>query len=171
MAFSASFTQFDITMVDVTDLFPTLAELAGIEVPSELRVDGRSFADLINGDSPDSERSWIMAMGGQNNAQVCERGVENEYNYRDRVIRDKEYKLYIAGSPDRGPTKLFNLLPDPYESTNLLETDDPEAAAALERLSAIVAAFPAQDAEPRYLKRAANEWDVEVSVQCQSWKK
>jgi arylsulfatase A-like enzyme len=158
-------------LVDITDFLPTFADLAGVEVPDDYRYDGQSFADLIDGKAAGSDRSWILAMGGQNNAAVSEQGVENQYIYRDRVIRDKNYKLYVSSSPNREPEKLFNLSEDPNEENNLIASDDPAAKAALDRLSAIVSTFPTEDADPIYTRRAANDWDVDVSVESQSWKK
>lgn len=157
-------------LVDVTDLFPTLAELAGIDVPQDIVIDGYSFAGLLDGSSTVSERAWMMAMGGHNNAAVCERGVQNQFHYRDRVIRDARYKLYVAGSPARGPQKLFDLIVDPHETIDLVASDDPSVRVALDRFDAIVAGFPKQDADPMYHKRAANAWDVDVSVECGAWK-
>ena len=167
-------------LIDITDFFPTLVELAGGLMPEGFEYDGISFASLIKGETRDSERQWIMSMGGQNYARVSEQGVENEYIFRDRVIRDKRYKLYVRGDrklgfgpPELQFEKLVDLAADPEEKINLLfrEARSPEASAALIRLSEIAKQFPERDSDPRYRTRAANIWDTPVSVKSQHWKK
>ena len=48
-------------LVDFSDFFPTLLELAGVAIPDEPRadrIDGVSFAPVLRGES-DGERSWV----------------------------------------------------------------------------------------------------------------
>ena len=73
-----------------------------------------------------------MSMGGGNNAALSEKGVENQYRFRDRVLRDKEYKLYV--STDRKPEQLYDLKNDPYETQNLVTSKDPEIQQIIQKL-------------------------------------
>jgi arylsulfatase A-like enzyme len=157
-------------LIDATDILPTFAELAGAELSGEHVIDGQSFAALLKGEATDGPRSWIMAMGGKNEAAVSEAGVENQYVFRDRVIRDKRYKLYIAATPERAAEKLVDLQLDPEEQVDLLGSDDPDVRAAYERLIDVARSFPDRDSDPQYTRRGANEWDVGVSVESQTWK-
>jgi arylsulfatase A-like enzyme len=159
------------SLIDVTDFFPTFVELAGGELPGNFTFDGVSFASLLTGKAKDSNRQWIMAMGGQNRAKVSSKGVENEYIFRDRVIRDKRYKLYMNASPKLGFEKLVDLATDPEEKINLIESKDAEIQAVLKRLSAVAESFPQHDNDPKYRRREKNSWDVEVSVKSIEWKK
>ena len=109
-------------------------------------------------------------MGGKNEAAVSETGVENQYVFRDRVIRDKRYKLYVAATPERMAEKLFDLQADPAESNNLLGSDDAAVQDALERLMTVARSFPDRDNDPQYMRREANDWDVEITVESQTWK-
>ena len=102
---------------------------------------------------------------------MSENGVENQFVFRDRVIRDKRFKLYIAATPARTPVKLVDLIADPDEAVDLLGRDDPEIQDALARLHAVAKQFPDRDSDPKYTRRAANAWDVDVTVESQAWKR
>jgi arylsulfatase A-like enzyme len=52
-------------LVDFTDLLPTLAELAGANLPVERTIDGRSFAPQLRG-SPGRPREWVYVQLGNN---------------------------------------------------------------------------------------------------------
>ena len=157
-------------LVDFTDLLPTFAELAGADVSGDHAIDGRSFATMLRGEANEGPRSWIMAMGGKNEAAVSAAGVENQYVFRDRVIRDKRYKLYVAATPERTAEKLVDLQADPAEQIDLLGSDDPAVQDAYERLMAVARSFPDRDNDPQYTPRGPNDWDVDVTVDSQTWK-
>jgi arylsulfatase A-like enzyme len=156
-------------LVDVTDFLPTFAELGGGKLQEGYTYDGKSFADHILGKSEDSNRSWILGMGGRNEAKLTEDGVENAFVFRDRVIREKRFKLYV--SPQRQPEKLVDVLADPAEEKNLIGSSDPEALAALTRMSAIIPSFPARDNDPIYTPNPDQPWDVEITAKSEVWKK
>ena len=118
-------------LTDVTDLLPTFAELAEGELQPGYEYDGVSIADFILGKSDDTPRDWIMGMGGKNEAKLTDDGVENRYVFRDRVLREKRFKLYV--STKREAVKLVDVIADPEEKKNLIDSSDPEAQAALER--------------------------------------
>ena len=154
---------------DITDIFPTCVQLSGGQMPENYVFDGASTADLLLGKSKASKRDWIMSMGGGNNAALSENGVENQYKFRDRVLRDKKYKLFV--STNRKPEKLFNLIEDPYETQNLIDSQDSEVQDEIEKFWKVVETFPAQDNDPRYIPLSPQPWDVEVTVKSQQWKK
>lgn len=157
---------------DLSDILPTCAELGGAYLPGNYVFDGVSLADVILGKSSDSKREWIMAMGGNgggSEAQLSEKGLENQYRFRDRVVRDKAYKLFV--SPERKPAKLIAVLDDPEEKNNLLQSTDPLVKAEFEKLWKVALSFPEQDSDPHYIPLAKEPWDKKVTVQSQVWKK
>jgi len=158
-------------LVDFTDILPTFVDLAKTEIPASYTIDGQSFAPIILGQSQDSKRDYILAMGGKNEAEVSEKGVENKYVYRDRVVRDKQYKLFVKASPERGYEKLVDLKNDVEESNNLLTSQDPKIISAKKALMKVVESLPDKDNDPKYSKRGQLDWDVPVSVKSQEWKK
>ncbi len=156
-------------LLDFSDMLPTFADLADAELPMEYGFDGVSVADVFLGEEEDSEREYILGMGGENRAEVSDMGVENEWQFRDRVIRDKQYKLFI--NTDREPEKLVDVINDPDEEVNIIDTEDPEVQAAREKLEAQIPLFPRWDNDPKYVPQPAQEWDRPVTVESKVWKK
>lgn len=143
-------------LIDFTDILPTFAELGAGTLPEDRVVDGKSFAPLILGKAKDSPRGWSMSMGG--GAAAFKGGrVMPELAYDDRVLRTKRFKLWIGA--DRQPQKLFDLIADPWEEKNLIDSTDPAAVAAKNKLIAVAATFPKQDAGPIYDKNPPQPWD------------
>ncbi|MBW6480504.1 MAG: sulfatase-like hydrolase/transferase [Bacteroidales bacterium] len=154
---------------DITDIFPTFVELANAEVPDNIGIDGVSQAKVFTGATKDSQRDWIMAMGGGNNAALSKKGVENQYRFRDRVIRDKKYKLFV--SSERKPEKLVNLKADPEEKNNLLPANTADTRKALRKLWKVDETFPEKDNDPIYNPLPPESWDVDITVESEVWKK
>ena len=100
-------------------------------------------------------------MGG-GNATYRDGRVVPAQAFDDRVIRDRRFKLWIG--LDAEPTALFDLQADPWEDRNLLDSDDPEAMAALKRLRAVSDTFPDRDGAPRYRPNPPQPWDRGSSV-------
>ena len=143
-------------LTDFTDLLPTFADLAGVPVPEQWPVDGVSIAPLLLGKAKDSPREWIMALG-HGPAVLDEKGVRGATDYATRVIRDKQFKVWVD---NRAATiRLHDLKADPQEKTNLLGSETPEHRAALAKFQAVIDSMPKADARPRYDPRPPNPWD------------
>ena len=143
-------------LTDLTDMLPTFLELAGASAPEDLVLDGVSIAPLILGEKNDSEREWVMALGGRE-AIVDDHGIRPLVDFAPRIIRDKQYKVWV--SEDKDITQLYDLESDPWEKTNLIASQSPEHLAALKKMGDVVATLPEKDARPRYQPRAENAWD------------
>ncbi len=143
-------------LTDFSDLLPTFAELCGAKLPKDAALDGHSIAPLLLGQSKDSPRKWIMALG-HGAARLDENGVRGVQDYADRVLRDKRFKVWVE--PNKKITKLFDLKKDPLEQDNLIDSDQPAHRAAVKKFQAVVDATPDEDARPQYRNRAANPWD------------
>lgn len=98
-------------LVDVSDFLPTLVELAGAELPSNVTLDGRSFAKRLVGEGP-GEREWVFA--------------EFKHN---AFVKDRRWKLYSDG-------RFYDVQQDPVENHPLsrqrLPTDAAQAASQLD---------------------------------------
>lgn len=134
-------------LVDFSDIAPTFAAIAGTKLQDGFTYDGHSFAEVLTGDKLESNRSWILAMGGKPGVPT-ESGIENVYRYRDRVVREKTMKLFVGS--DREPTKLVDLSNDPTEQQNLIHS--PMHTKTLQRLTDVIKDFPRNDADPFYDK-------------------
>ncbi len=144
-------------LCDFTDMLPTFADLAGAPTPDGLVVDGRSIADLILGRRADSDREWIMAMGG-GTAKVEKGRVVPRRRHADRVLRNERFKLWIE---EGSSTRLHDLLRDRGEERNLIDSDEDEVRAARALLEAAAARFPDEDGAPRYDPVPPQTWDLQ----------
>ncbi|MDD7983547.1 sulfatase-like hydrolase/transferase [Lentisphaera marina] len=146
-------------LTDFSDLLPTFVELAGGEIPKDLIIDGKSFAPLILGKKEDSPREWIMSIG-QGDAQLTKDGVRNKDAFGKRVIRDKQFKVWV--SEKKLIIRLHYLKKDPREKTNLLNSNLPEHKLALKKFQDIVDSLPDKDANRAYTPRTTNPWDMKL---------
>jgi len=120
-------------LVDFTDILPTFLDLAGAKLPTNITLDGRSFAGALGGKAAagvsdrgqHAPREWIFSQLGQ-----------------VRVVRDKRYKMWSDG-------RVFDLAADPLEQSDLSGSDNPQHQAARERLQAVLSSLPA-DREPPF---------------------
>lgn len=134
-------------LVDLSDFLPTFCELAGVEPDGEFIYDGSSFASLILGEKDDTDRQWIMAMGGHF-AMLENDRIVSAHDFRDRSIRDKEYKVFVDTCGKI--VEIIDINNDFYEQNNLINSDKPEVIAALEKFQRILDGFPDKDADPIY---------------------
>lgn len=160
-------------LVDMTDLFPTFLELAGTDFNTseeqDFTIDGKSFKKVLTGKSNDSLRNWILGMGGGNNARLTNDGVENQYVFRDRVVRNKRYKLYIGSN--REPVQFYDLKNDPFEQNNIIGKLNAIQQKKYDELAALIEHFPERDNDPIYRENPKQDWDVEITAESEIWKK
>jgi len=98
-------------LIDFSDFMPTLAELAGAELPEDRIIDGQSFVNQILGQK-NNGREWIY----------------NQFEGK-AWIRNHRWKLYTDG-------RLFDMVSDPLELTPIFpESDDYTSAAVRKQLA------------------------------------
>jgi arylsulfatase A len=88
---------------------PTLAELAGAQLPNSVTIDGRSFAPQLRGEKG-SSREWVFTQLGHR-----------------RFARDGQYLLHDDG-------RLYDVTSDLLEKHDLSASTQSEALAAKKRL-------------------------------------
>jgi arylsulfatase A-like enzyme len=90
-------------MVYLTDLYPTICEMLGIEIPRS--VDGASFQSLF--ENPEgTHHDYILT----------------SYRNVQRAIRNDRYKLIKYDVKGEKHTQLFDLANDPNEMENLIDS-------------------------------------------------
>jgi arylsulfatase A-like enzyme len=104
-------------LVDFSDIFPTLCDVAKAPPPPGVVIDGRSFAGFLSG-KDSLPRSWIFG-----------------HYHPDRVVRDTRFKLWSNG-------RLYDVAADPGETRPLVAGEDPEADRARARLQAVLDSMP-----------------------------
>ena len=102
-------------IVHVTDIYPTLARIAGATVPTDRPIDG---VDQLN---------FFLGMQGKSNREGFVYYIKNEL----RAAKWRNWKLHLVWEPEPnvGPKKLevpylFNLIQDPKEETDRLTLDN-----------------------------------------------
>lgn len=121
-------------LVNSTDLFATIAQLAGVSEASGAE-DSISFAHLLSGDPSGHERTYAYT---EHFGQIGAAGNPRRAEQFGWAIRDTRWK-YIA--LENGDRYLFDLQSDPYESANLFNEAGlgTPAGAALAQLQAMAA--------------------------------
>lgn len=115
-------------LADFTDLFPTLAGLAGADRPSDAALDGRSLAPLLLGQPGASGKPFVVGWGNfEGNSSAYKRPADNPGRLLF-VVRDNRWKLRSDGA-------LFDLRDDFLEARPLSPGASPEADAARARLA------------------------------------
>ena len=125
--------------VTLVDLFPTLAELAGVKLPNDPFRYGKSLVPLMNGTAKSIRDATLFLQ--------YEKGIQGKYDFAPEemewvaLTRDDGWKLvrYRVGPPadmrapaDFPKTMLFNLNDDPYEMNNLAGA--PEHQSLIEKM-------------------------------------
>lgn len=121
----------------VQDLFPTIAGLAGLELPASHVIDGSPLATLLKGD-PDEARPETFLMHYPHSPH------RSDYF---TCYRDGDWKIiyhYFPSEASEGSHyQLYNLAMDPFESTNLA-AERPEQLRSMMR--GLVASLEAHEA-------------------------
>ncbi len=126
-------------LTDVTDMLPTFADLAEEPCSRGMSTTAYLWQTIYWERRMTRLGSGYWEWEGKNEAKLTDQGVENRFVFRDRVIREKRFKLYV--STERKAVKLVDVLADPEENTDLINSSDPEAKAALARLIPLIETF------------------------------
>lgn len=113
-------------LVNTTDLFATILDLAGVSIPDHLIHDSRSLLPYFADPARESVRNFLYADG-----------FNSEYGLAEgaSAVRDGQFKLISR----RDGRELYNLASDPYESTDLLSDGiSTQERAAINRLDKIL---------------------------------
>jgi len=126
-------------LVDTTDFVPTLLDAAGVNPPSALRFDGRSFFTQLCGNKG-SPREWIYSWYSPRQGVV--------FSVREFAF-DQRFKLYRSGD-------FFDLTQDAAEQKPLSVTSlTGEATAAARKLQAALDEF--KNARPASFERLSKK--------------
>jgi arylsulfatase A len=124
-------------LVDSTDFLPTICEAAGVKIPANLKLDGRSFLPQLRGEKG-RPREWIYSWYSprQNNDTAVR---EFAFNHLFKLYRTDEFYDLKADPAEKQPLKVAQL--------------EGEAAATARKLQSALDAY--KDARPAHLAAAA----------------
>lgn len=133
-------------LANSVDIFATLVDIAGIDIeailPDDKVYDTVSLAPVLFGES-DAVRDYAYAdlFGSVPRGDANDRVRET---VNERTIRDENYKLFMSSSRE----EFFDLISDPFEKNNLLNSELTAAAAqSYETLNAQLAELLASEPE------------------------
>jgi uncharacterized sulfatase len=97
------------------DWYPTLLAAADVKLPEDVTVHGRSILPLLKGEKIDWDNDFYAEYSMQHGAKT-----------HMRMWRTPQWKLMIDFK-NPGRKELYHLAKDPGETTNLIDSDAPEA--------------------------------------------
>lgn len=125
------------SLIETVDLYPTIAELAGLPAPQGL--DGKSFVQALQ-DGTKPAREYV--------SHVYPRSTKEKGNLLGRAIRDERYRFVEWKKPGDAPEtaefELYDYISDPLESANLAS----KLPAVVASFRSILAKHP--EAKPRW---------------------
>ena len=107
-------------LIDFTDFLPTLAQIAGTNIPENLTIDGKSFLPQLKGEKA-TPREWVL----------CHYDPRWQHWKPCRFVRDKRWKLYDDG-------RLFDLETDLLEQSPVQNDTDKEIQKIRKRLQQVL---------------------------------
>ena len=111
-------------LIDFTDFYPTFLQLAGVQAPEQIPLDGKSFVPSLRGsEDPFEKRSWIFTQFGD-----------------VRMIRDWQHIIDTQGS-------FHDLQKDPLQQKKVSPLDK-IAPGRRQRLEMILKRFPSDSEAP-----------------------
>ena len=111
-------------LIGPVDVLPTICEAAGVPVPADLKIDGRSFLPQLRGEKG-NPRDWLYAWYNPSGGATAQA----------EFAHDARYKLYTDG-------RFFNVQKDDLENSPLKESGlDATAKAAKAKLQAALKQF------------------------------
>lgn len=103
------------TTISVIDVFPTIANLCDLSLPTDRIIDGKNFMPLIFGTTVDWEKRNLFFYWSRRYPEL----------YNNIAIESGDYKLVGNTNYDAPLEKfeLFNISQDPYEQRNIIQNN------------------------------------------------
>ena len=122
-------------IVHSMDLFPTLANIAGGQVPNDRVIDGVDQTNFLLGKQQNSNREGLIVYMGNDVYGV---------KWRNWKLHLKEQDNILSARNDYGVPRIYNLHKDPGESQNVLFPESWVPQAALKQLTEHVVSLRAE---------------------------
>jgi arylsulfatase A len=106
-------------LVDSTDFLPTICEAAGVALPAELKIDGRSFYPQLVGNKG-KPREWVYTWFSREG--VLAQARECAFDQRFKLYRSGEFYDLSRDSEEKQPMQVAGLEGDGAKAAKLLQT-------------------------------------------------
>lgn len=131
--------KISVDLIAATDFLPTICEAAGVKIPTDLKIDGRSFLPQLLG-KIGNPREWLYSWYNPSGGATA----------KAEFVHDANYKLYTDG-------KFFDVKKDDNEKAPLSESAlNSKAKAAKIKLQAALKLFDGP--RPEYFVNQAKEF-------------
>ncbi len=127
-------------LIGAVDLLPTICEAAGVAVPAELKIDGRSFLPQLRGEAG-NPREWLYSWYNPSGGATAQA----------EFAHDASFKLYTDG-------RFYDVQKDDKERSPLAgDSLDAKAKAAKTKLEAALKTF--EGPRPDYFVKKSQDYD------------
>ena len=99
-------------IMHITDLYPTLARIAGVNVPTDRTIDGLDQMEFLTGDAEHSAREGFPVYNGD---------TFQAYKWRNWKLHFKTQETMRSVIEQPGMPRVYNLLTDPKELYDVIE--------------------------------------------------
>ncbi len=103
------------------DIYPTIADILGIELPAPEQIEGRSILPLLN----NSQAEWSDRYRFFHTGRWPVGAEPNDYKYKNFAIRNEQFRMV-------GLDELYDIQKDPGQTTNVIELYPENARMMLE---------------------------------------
>jgi arylsulfatase A len=129
-------------LIAATDFLPTICEAAAVKIPTDLKLDGRSFLPQLRGEKG-NPREWLYSWYNPSGGETA----------KAEFVHDANFKLYTDG-------KFFDVKNDDNENAPLSEIDlNNKAKVAKAKLEAALKLF--EGPRPEYFAKQAKDFKEE----------
>eukprot|EP00054_Salpingoeca_dolichothecata_P015304 m.87886 g.87886 ORF g.87886 m.87886 type:complete len:295 (-) comp21428_c0_seq2:149-1033(-) len=135
------------------DIFPTLLDMAGVDLPPSLEIDGHSLMPFLKGTKPVTERpNWVISQFHGDDIHL------SWY-----LLRQGDWKYVTYGTGKEVPSRLYNMTADPLEM-NDLASSKPDIVAQMDALLRTILDYPSVSAQVEsYNKDSFALWRASMS--------
>ncbi|WZV04156.1 hypothetical protein AAEX28_16060 [Lentisphaerota bacterium WC36G] len=151
-------------LVDFTDMLATTVDIGGGKI-AKTATDGYSIKRVLYGNAFKTARNVIVAYGGGRSKmqRVNDGGVQNEFYFRERVLRYDDFKAFV--SPERKIAKIINVKNDPFENINLMDASQysVEYLTAKNIFEEALKNMSVRDQNPKYNPNSTQHWEKDNS--------
>jgi N-acetylgalactosamine-6-sulfatase len=124
------------SLISAVDLLPTFCEIAGAELPADYQPDGISQVNVLKGESSDLREKPLF---WKSDARWPAQKTRPDHWVAWAVV-DQNWKL--VSNSDHSHIELYDIVADPYEKKDLIDTEPETVQALLKKLETWKATLP-----------------------------
>jgi len=108
---------------ETVDLFPTLVDLVGLEIPAEAGIEGRNLGPRLRAEEAPDRRDFAFASNRSRPRMYVDRGYELVRDEFIHTVQNERWKLIRYPGTKNDYLELYDLRSDPAETRNLADQE------------------------------------------------